>query len=156
MRGWGAAWIVALAGACGGVTAGGTVDGGLADAGSDAEVDERAGVIACGAATCDRARSELCCATYAPGSVPSCTASCVRGDSFMCDGPEDCAGSPCCAAIENSGTHAVCRPACTAGRDLLLCHADADCAGSPGGASRCCPVNPTLFPGIGACAGRCP
>ncbi|MFO0674749.1 MAG: hypothetical protein U0235_34895 [Polyangiaceae bacterium] len=89
------------------------------------------------------------------GTSPSCTASCPRGDSFACDGPEDCAGARCCAAVQNSGTHAVCRAACIRGSDLQLCHSDAECTDAPGGPARCCPVNGALFPGIGACDARC-
>lgn len=147
------AWAAGLlmGAACGGTVApSGTSDAGAPETGAASTV----GTIACGASTCSAA-SELCCNDYS-GSGARCVKSCNVGDWFSCDGPEDCSsGMRCCAVIRALGTQASCKATCTWGRDLQLCHTDAECEGAPGGSTRCCPINESLYPGIGSCEAEC-
>jgi len=76
---------------------GGASGMGAADAGSPL-------TVSCGAASCALDQLEFCC-TPQSGS-PSCKASgdACWGTNITCDGPEDCAGSACCAILNSNGS----------------------------------------------------
>lgn len=140
------------------VCCGGSTDEKAASDAGAREAGSGAGVVACAGQTCPLTAGQLCCHDYSAGSQPHCMMDCGGsvGDSFACDGPEDCAGAHCCALLMNSGTHATCKPSCTWGSERQHCHSDDECADAPGGARKCCPISPSLYPGVNACDSACP
>src|SRR5262249_52413068 len=90
--------------------------------------------VTCGAMSCMTMINGVCC----PGMNLMCSNfMCMTGDTFACDGPEDCAAKPCCF----DGTTASCATGGNCkGTDTVICHSAADC---PMAAPFCCP-NVTL------------
>jgi hypothetical protein len=92
--------------------------------------DERVGYVTCfndwpdfQAAVCTNAQT--CCMTNQGGY--NCKATCDATEkAAVCDGPEDCGGSPCCLQFDFQAqtNYATCDPNC---QNVRRCHTDADC-----------------------------
>jgi hypothetical protein len=99
--------------------------------------------VTCGNMQCPV--GQKCCAMVSGGMTNStCADSCPDGDfSGACDGPENCAGDPCCIQVMNGGSSgSSCTMAPTdcvpmisfnGGGQTRACHVDGDCtSGAPG------------------------
>jgi hypothetical protein len=94
--------------------------------------------IACGASGQTCGGGQVCCVALDGGTTPSfsCKDSCGSAPSIGCDGPEDCAGSVCCAKISVGAGSA---PACPIEKAQSSC--ETTCTSS---IPRGCPGNATL------------
>ena len=81
--------------------------------------------------------TDVCCLIATPfGNVESCLPTEIpcAGRPYLCDGSEDCSGTPCC----ESGTGAACQASPCTDPTMTLCNDDDDCPGS----YVCCPAAP--------------
>ena len=108
-------------GGTGGTSTGGSTTGGAA--GMTREVD--CSYASSGDLTCTG--DDVCCAIQSGSNY--CDTYCVEGVPMVCDGPEDCAGRPCCFGGQQLGTYCAPGPACDADGDPM-CRTFDDCDSS--------------------------
>jgi hypothetical protein len=126
----------------GGNSGGQTSSGGQQSGGATGNPND--GTIGSGSVACTPVAGGMCSAgTACCSTVNSTKASCVASFAACscyadgscpilgCDGPEDCPGKQCCAAIDDSQSllKTACRSACAAA-EIVVCHAPSDCKGS--------------------------
>jgi hypothetical protein len=133
---------------------------------ADARLDGRgAGEVACGTVQDPLAcplPDQACCdvATGADHCFASPADTCVGGEAFHCDGPEDCAGAARCCYKQGSGASCTAGPDCAPGGSggQVMCHVGDNAPCAPNGI--CCELGaggPSTGSPFGACrTGACP
>lgn len=133
-----------------------------ASAFSDAAASSPGNVVCnFGATVCDAKQGEQCCVLIETGKIIG--ASCVTGEctpgagqfgeSFACDGPEDCANGSICCAYRGGSAACAKSETCDLNSDhVQLCHTQNDCQALPG--TTCCPEPESVVPS-GTCRSSC-